>query len=136
MTFGLEKIPGVDAKDETVWMVRAMSSDGRCPVLSKLREWMHERPQDYRAIMKVLRLAAGQKQVRNQKHVKRSENPADGKVYEALAYSLVARVMFFYDDRRTSKYLICVVPYEKGRGDQSSVFRQCANLRDLYLASS
>ncbi len=80
--------------------------------------------------MKVMCLAAQQDRVRNPKHVKKSGNAAHGNVYEMIAYTSRARLMFFYDDAEES-LIICTNEYEK-KGDQDAAFARCAALREIY----
>lgn len=132
MTIELLEIPGIEAEHQTVWKVRALVIDGRDPVRVALVRWLREYPDDYKAIMKVMRLAAQQERVINPKHVKKSSNSKHGNAYEMIAYTGVARLMFFYDDREEA-IIVCTNEFEKGRGDQSAAFQRCASLRDLYL---
>jgi len=104
---------------------------GKDPVRAALDRWAREHPAGYKAIMKVMQLAAQQVRITNPKHVKRSGNPAHGQVYEMLGYTSVCRLMFFYDERR-DRCIVCTNDYEKGRGDQDAAFRRCAELKGLY----
>lgn len=131
MTVELVHIPGVDPSHETVWEVRALVVDGRDPVRSALFRWRREYPDDYRAILKVMRLAAQQYRVLNPKHVKRSSNESFSEVYEMIAYTGIARMMFFYDESGPS-LIVCSNEHEKGRGNQDAAFARCAALCELY----
>jgi hypothetical protein len=132
VTIELLEIPGLDARQPTVWKVRALVVDGRNPVLAALVRWQREYPDDYKAIMKVMRLAALQKRVLNPKHVKKSADERHGNAYEMLAYTGIARLMFFYDEG-TESLIICTNEFEKGGGDQSAAFQRCVTFRGLYL---
>jgi len=79
-----------------------------------------------------MRLAAQLVRVQNPKHVKKSANPRHGNVYEMLAYTGAARLMFFYDDEERA-LIVCTNEYEKSKGDQDAAFARCAALRELYL---
>jgi hypothetical protein len=128
----LSDIPGLEARHQSVWKVRALVVDGRNPVLAALVRWQREYPSDYTAIMKVMRLAAQQKRVMNPKHVKKSADDKHGNAYEMIAYTGVARLMFFYDEDEES-LIVCTNEFEKGGGDQSAAFQRCVTFRDLYL---
>ncbi|HZM01733.1 MAG TPA: hypothetical protein VFC44_01810 [Candidatus Saccharimonadales bacterium] len=130
MTLESVEIPGIDSRTETVWKVRALVLNGKDPVRAALFRWSKTRPKDYAAIMKVMRLAAQQDHVRNPKHVKKSGNPQHGSVYEMIAYTSTARLMFFYDEAE-SALIISTNAYEK-KGDQDAAFARCATLRDIY----
>jgi hypothetical protein len=132
VTIELLEIPGLDARQPTVWKVRALVVEGRNPVLAALVRWHREHPADYRAIMKVMRLAAQQKRVRNPKHVKKSADDKHGNAYEMIAYTGIARLMFFYDEG-TESLIVCTNEFEKGDGDQSAAFQRCVIFRDLYF---
>lgn len=132
MTIELSDIPGLEARHQTEWKVRALVVDGRNPVLAALVRWQREYPSDYKAIMKVMRLAAQQKRVLNPKHVKKSADDKHGNAYEMIAYTGIARLMFFYDEDEES-LIICTNEFEKGGGDQSAAFQRCVTFRELYL---
>ena len=131
MTIELLEIAGVEPRHETVWKVRALVVDRRDPVRTGLLRWKREHPDDYRAILKVMRLAAQHRRVLNPKQVKKTSNPEHGDVYEMIAYKGVARMMFFYDEFDAT-LIICTNEYEKGRGNQDAAFQRCATFRDLY----
>lgn len=138
MTFKLQEIPGLDASVQTVWKVRALViglPDGdRNPTLAALDRWNQHHPKAYKAIIKVMKLAAQQQRVQNQKHVKKSSNEKHGDIYEMIAYTDIARLFFFYEkgENGEDSLIICTHDYEKGVGDQDAAFDRCATLRDLY----
>lgn len=127
----LVQIPGLEDQEANEWKVRALVVCGKDPVRSALARWSREHPAGYKAIMKVMRMAAQTERVTNPKHVKRSSNPAHGQVYEMLGYTTVCRLMFFYDERR-EHCIVCTNDYEKGRGQQDAAFGRCAELKALY----
>jgi hypothetical protein len=131
MSIELVDIPELSVPLNAKWQVRALVVDGRDPVRVALFNWKRAYPNDYKAIIKVLKLAASQRRVLNQKHVKKSRNKAHGEVFEAIAYTGIARLMFFYDEREKS-LIVCTNEYEKGSGDQDVAFERCAKLRDFY----
>src|SRR5437764_1201664 len=132
MGLELVEIPGFEPRHETIWKVRALVVNGRDPVRAALARWSQGDQKDYKAIMKVMRLAAQQEHIHNPKHVKKSANPKHSNVYEMLAYTEKARLMFFYDDTERA-LIICTNEYEKGVGDQDAAFRLCSELRKLYF---
>jgi hypothetical protein len=132
MKVELVEIDGIEKRHETVWKIRALVVADRNPVTEALWRWQRKHPNDYTAILKVMRLAGQQFRVQNPKHVKKSTNPAHGEVYEMLAYTGVARMMFFYDDEDDA-LIICTNEYEKGGGDQDAAFARCAAFKTLYL---
>ncbi len=58
MKLELVAIPGLNPQYETKWKIRALVVEGRDPVRAALSRWAKECPSDYKAIMKVMRLAA------------------------------------------------------------------------------
>jgi len=60
MKLELVEIPGLEQRFETEWRVRALVVDGKSPVLAALARWHSRNTDDYKAIMKVMRLAAQQ----------------------------------------------------------------------------
>lgn len=134
MTIELLEIPGIEARHQTEWKVRALTVDGKDPVRAALLRWKRQYPDDYKAIMKVIRLAAQQYRVKNQKHVKKSADDKHGNAYEMIAYTGVARLMFFYDEDEGA-LIVCTNEFEKGRGDQNAAFQRCVAFRELYFAN-
>lgn len=132
MPIKLVDIPGLDLPLDSKWQVKALVIDGKSPALSALLEWKRKKPNDYKAIIKVLGFASLQYRVVNEKHVKQSANKTHGEVFEAIAYRMKARLMFFYDEEEAS-LIICAYSYEKGRGNQNAAFEKCAIYRDFYL---
>mgnify|MGYP001581636057 CR=1 len=132
MKTSLMEIPGIEPEHQTVWRVRVLAIDDKAPALAALIRWEKTYIKEYKSIMKVLRLAGQQQRVKNPKHVKKTNNPKHGEVYEAIAYTGIARLMFFYDDR-TEALIICTNEYEKGGGNQDAAFARCAQLKQVYL---
>ncbi len=132
MRVELVEILGVETQHQTKWKVRALVVDGRDPVRAALVRWQREHPDDYKAIMKAMRMAGQQHRLHNQKLVKKSSNPKHGNAYEFIAYTGVARLMFFYDEGSES-LIVCTNDFEKSRGDQSAAFLLCTQYRDLYF---
>ena len=131
MTIKLEDIPGLDLPLGTEWQIKAVVINKKSPAIYALSKWKETKPNDYKAIIKVLKLASVQNRVIIEKHVKQSANKSHGEVFEARAHRLKARLMFFYDDEKQA--LICTHGYEKGNGDQNAAFGKCATYRDYYF---
>jgi uncharacterized phage-like protein YoqJ len=131
VTITLEDIPDVDPSIEAIWKVRAMVVDGRDPVQAALARWKKKYPNDYKAILKVMNFAAQNKRVSNPKYVKKSSNPAHNNAYEMIAYTGIARLMFFYDEREEA-LIVCTNEFEKCRGNQDAAFQRCVDFRELY----
>ncbi len=134
MTITLAEIPGLNPAVQTVWKVRALVISDRNPTQAALDRWIVAHPEAHKSIIKVMKLAAQQRRVQNQKHVKKSTNPKHGDVYEMIAQTDIARLFFFYEKSADGKnsLIICTNEFEKGGGDQDAAFKRCANLRDLY----
>jgi hypothetical protein len=130
MDISLSKVPGVDHEGQC-WKVRCLKIGGKDPVNASLIEWSRKQRNDFRAIIKVMKMAATQGRIENPKHVKKSANPAHGDVYEIIAFTGVCRVMFFYDDDE-ERVIVCTNPYEKG-ASQDAAFGRCAQLKELYF---
>jgi hypothetical protein len=129
MPIELVDIPGLQLPLHAQWQVKALVIDGRDPVRAALFRWNREYPKDYKAIIKVLKLAAQQYRVKQEKHVKQSKDKSHGEVFEAIAYTRITRLMFFYDESEAS-LIVCTNEYEKSRGDQDAAFARCAAFRD------
>lgn len=134
MGFELLEIPGLKASEQTRWKIRALALDGRSPALGALLEWQESEKADFKKIMKVLRMLGQVPRVHDEKKVKKSSNPDHEGTYEARADKGHARLMFFYCEEDES-LVICTNHYWKGRGNQNMAFKQCSDLRTLYLKS-
>ena len=132
MPIELVEIPGLETQHQTEWKVRALVVDGRDPVRAALIRWKREYPDDYKAIMKAMRMAGQQYRLHNQKLVKKSTDANHGNAYEFIAYTGVARLMFFYD-KSSESLIVCTNEFEKSRGDQSDAFLLSTQLRELYF---
>lgn len=134
MTITLEDIPELGLPANALWQVKALVVDGKSPALDALESWQRYRPHDYKRIIKAIRLAAGEARVTGpRKHVGKNQNPKYGDVYEFIAYTGKARLMFFYDEA-TSALIICTNAHEKGNSsDQDAAFGRCAAYKSLYL---
>lgn len=127
----LLKVPGLDDQP-TGWKLRLLEIDGKSPALVSLLDCKRNSPADFKKVMKVMRLQAGQKErLKDEKHVKKSAVHAHGDVYEIRADKGHARLMFFYCTMEDS-IVICTNGYWKGQGDQSQAFARCAKLKALY----
>lgn len=131
MTITLEDIPGLDLPAQALWQVKVLVVDGHDEVLPALLRWKREHHEAFKAIVKVLKITAQQHRVHNEKHVRKSTNPAHGDVYEMRAHKKTARMMFFYAED-SDALIICTNPYEKGRGDQDAAFARCAEFKRLF----
>lgn len=135
MKVALAEIPGITSSDQTRWRLRVLTVNGNSPVLTSLLHWATSEKTDHKKIIKVMRIVGQSQRVTNEKHVRKSGNPAHDNVYEMRADKSRARVMFFYDD--VEGRVICTVPYWKGKGhsgrDQSTAFDRCERLRKLYF---
>jgi len=111
--------------------VRAMEVDGRSLAVAALHDVVRHHHDDYRKVMKVLRLVAGCDRVRNENHVKRGAKWPD--IYEIRGG--MVRLFFFYTPD-LEEIVVCTNAYWKtkpGRKEQDTAFAICARFRDLYL---
>lgn len=134
MTITLEEVPQLDLPVQALWQVKAMVVDGRSPALSALVEWKRYRPDDYKRILKAIRLAAMERRLTGaRKHVGKNQNPDHGEVYEFIAFTGKARLMFFYDETAEA-IIVCTNAHEKGNSSQQdAAFARCAAYKSLYL---
>ncbi len=134
MSLRLLKIPGIEAHYETMWQVRVLEIEGKNLVLESLVEWRRNAPGDYKKIMKILRMVGLTDRIRDEKKVKKSQNPKHKDVYEIRADKGSARLMFFYC-RSSQSAVICTNTYWKAKSSQSeqdSAFGICARLKEYY----
>ncbi|MBU0676493.1 MAG: type II toxin-antitoxin system RelE/ParE family toxin [Verrucomicrobia bacterium] len=134
MRFKLKDIPGLDAAHQNRWRIKSLEIDGKNPVLAELAGWSSNAKADFNKIMKVMRYVGTQDRVRNKKHVKKSDNPKHGDVYEMRADKGSARLMFFYSERDRS-VVVCTNTYWKAKDskkEQDVAFDLCGHLKRLY----
>jgi len=134
MQLQLIDIPGLEPEYQTRWRVRILTIDGKSLVLPDLLEWRKNSSADFKKIMKVMRFVGQQDKVRDEKHVKKSDNPKHGDVYEMRAHKGSARLMYFYS-KRDRTVVICTNTYWKAKDskrEQDQAFAICAHLKNLY----
>ena len=135
MTITLEDIPELQLPINAFWQVKALVVDGKSPALDALESWSRHHPDEYKRILKAIRIAAMQRRdTAGRKHVGKNKNPEYGDVYEFIAYTGIARLMFFYDDRADA-LIVCTNAHGKVNtaANQDAAFARCAAYRNLYL---
>jgi hypothetical protein len=138
MSIELVQIPGVTNQHQTHWLVRVLQISDRDLVFGSLTKWERESPGDYKKIMKVLQMIGQVDRIRDEKHVKKSENPKHDKVYEIRAHRSSARLMFFYCEKNQSA-VICTNTYWKAKDskkEQDQAFETCHTLKQIYEQQS
>lgn len=144
MSFVLLKIPGVNNIDPSkdLVQIRALSIDGRCPLLSQLSKCASNSVDDYIKIQTAMRIAATTP--RNGKISKKHVKECVGipGVFEFRADKGGARVMFFY---QADDLIICTDYFEKqpGRAQtptekaaQDKAFARCEQVKTLLSTHS
>lgn len=132
MPITLEEIPGLNATHQSCWQVRALAIDGKSPALAALDEWASSSPDDYKKILKVLRMVGQFDRVHDETKVTKSADSDHGDVYEIRAHKGHARLFFFYSESDES-VIVCTNSFWKGKGSQSAAFALCAKLKALFL---
>lgn len=131
----LEDIIDLDPAWEVAHKIRALAlSQGggppRSPALSGLADLKAKHRDDYKKILKVIRLVGERDRVRNEQHVKQSKKWPE--IYEMRGGK--ARLFFFYSNY-DNQIVICTNVYHK-RDDskrlQDAGFEQCNRLRLIY----
>lgn len=134
MAIELIQIPGVTNHHQLIWQVRALQINNRDLVLGPLADWERKSPGDYKKIMKILSIIGQVDRIRDEKKVKKSNNPKHDEVYEIRADKGSARLMFFYCEK-TQAAVICANTYWKtksSRKEQDQAFETCHRLKQLY----
>lgn len=138
MSIKLIQIPGVTNQHQTHWLVRVLQINDHDLVRGSLAKWERESPGDYKKIMKVLQMIGQVDRIRDEKHVKKSDNPKHDKVYEIRAHKGSARLMFFYSEK-TQSAVICTNSYWKAKDskkEQDQAFETCHKLKQIYEQQS
>ena len=134
MGIELLTIPGLNGSEQTACKVRALGVDGKSLAIAALVDWSKSETGDYGKIMKVLRMLGQLGRIRDERKVKKNQNPAHGEVYEAGADKGKARLMFFYDEA-DDLVVVCTNHHWKGKGNQDTAFKHCAAFKEIYLSS-
>lgn len=138
MALELIQIPGITNQHQTRWLVRVLQINGHDLVLGSLADWARNSSGDYKKIMKVLQMIGQVDRMRDEKHVKKSDNPKHDKVYEIRAHKGSARLMFFYSEKNRS-VVICTNSYGKAKDskkEQDQAFETCHKLKQIYEEQS
>jgi len=134
MKIELIDIPNLEMGHPTRWKIKALVMDGTCPVLDDLLEWKRNSVADFKKIIKVMKIVSQLDRVRDEKHVKKSANPAHRDVYEMRAHHDSARVMFFYSEQEQC-VVVCTNTYWKNKDshrEQDRAFALCDYVKRLY----
>ena len=138
LKYKLLKIPGVQEEWESIHRLRALEINGKSPTFDFINRIKIRNPQEYKAIMKVLRLIGSNDRVRNPDHVKLYKKHS--RIYELIVYKGNSRISFFYhNDGRSNA--ICIATFWKnqtGQGDiekQDSFFAKSEEVRNSFLKS-
>jgi len=138
MTVELVQIPGVTNQQQTRWLIRVLQINGNDLVLGSLAHWERNSPGDFKKIMKVLQMIGQVDRIRDEKKVKKSNNPKHNGVYEIRADKGSARLMFFYCEKSQSA-VICTNTYWKAKDskkEQDQAFETCHKLKQIYEQQS
>ncbi len=134
MNVRLADIIGVAPGWETRHRIRALEVDGKSPALAGLLDLQKRHQDDYKKIMKVIRLVAENDRVRNENHVKRCRKHPE--LYEMRGGN--ARLFFFYSPT-TEEVIVCTNVYWKAKAsarEQDEAFERCRGLRRMFLEST
>jgi phage-related protein len=133
MCITLRDIAVVKPEWQTVHKIKALEINGRCPALAMLAEWAQDNKDDFKKLMKSIKLVCQNKRVINQKHVKKSSNPAHCGIYEIRADKGKPRLFFFYSNG-AEEIVICTHGWDKktSQREQNSEFDKCARFKQLY----
>lgn len=142
MTIRLVDIPGLEAEDQLQHRIRAVEINGRSPALDALLKWHRKHKDDFKKIMKVMRMVGQTKRVIDQKHVKKNKDKKAqqqyGDLYEMRADKGGARLMFFYTPD-AEEVIVCANPYWKAKpspAEQNQSFETCGKIKELYLGET
>ncbi len=129
----LLSIIDVKAEWEICHRVRVLEINGKSLALNELLKLKQDHIEDYKKIIKVMRLVAKQERVRNENHVKRGQRHGD--IYEMRGGA--ARLFFFYTPD-VQEAVICTNLYWKAKSskqEQNQAFDLCERFRNIYLVA-
>ncbi|HOF40838.1 MAG TPA: type II toxin-antitoxin system RelE/ParE family toxin [Candidatus Hydrogenedentes bacterium] len=133
MSIGLVDILDVKPAWQSRHTIKALAKDGKSLAVKGLADLKAVHPNDYKKIMKVIRLVAENDRVQNADHVKQGKQHND--VYEMRGGQ--ARLFFFYTPD-AKQVVVCTNYYwkaKKSEDEQDAAFERCEKLRAAYLKS-
>ena len=133
--FRLLRIPGVCPVWETVHRIYALEVNGFCCTNIFLEDLRSSKPDEYKKLMKVLKLIGSNIRVRNPEHVK--SHVEQSGIYEMIAKRGNSRISFFYDSS-PEENVICVLSYWKNfknEQKQDAFFRKSVETMNVYRLS-
>jgi hypothetical protein len=134
--YRLIKISGVSPTWETEHKIFALEVNGCCFVITFLEEMRNSNPDEYKKLMKVLKLVGGNIRIRSPNHVKPHSKHSG--IYEIIAKKGNSRISFFYDSP-PKENVVCVLTYWKTSNNmksQSSFFDKSVEIMRDYLSLS
>lgn len=129
MAIKLIQVPGVTNHQQIIWKIRVLQINDKNLVLGYLADWQQKSFGDYKKIMKVLAMIGQVDRIRDEKKVKKSDNPKHDGIYEIRADKGSARLMFFYCGKSNSA-VICTNTYWKAKAskkEQDQAFETATN---------
>jgi len=124
----------VEPEWQTRHPIRALARDGKSLVLAELQDLKRRHMDDYKKIMRVLRMAGETVRVQNENCVKQSGSYRE--IHEIRGGQ--ARLFFFYTPD-TEQIVVCANLYWKAKpskAEQDAAFSRCERFRAEYLRQS
>jgi len=133
MNVRLVDIVAVKSEWQTAHAIKALEIEGRNPAIAAMAGWARNNQQDYKRLMRAIKLVCGNEHLRNPKYLKKSDNPKHDDVYEIRADKGLLRLFCFYS-RGTKDVVICTHGWGKcsSRRQQDAEFEKCARFKRLY----
>jgi phage-related protein len=126
MTIKLVKLPDIEKDWQTEYNIRALSISGKSPALDYLAKLKKNDINNYKKLLKVIKLVGTQKRVHNIRHVKKEKTGKE--VYEMRVNKSYPRLFFFYD---FDSIVICTHGFDK-KGDKKKQNKEFENAEIFY----
>jgi hypothetical protein len=123
----LVEIPGVPNEFGDFWRIRALEINGTSLAIAQLADLAEKNPKDFKKIRTALRAAAKEEKCPHTKYVKPCRNAHYPGTFEAIAYALNARLMFFYCEH--TRAIVCTNLMWKAADNQD---KACHDFKDIY----
>jgi hypothetical protein len=134
MNIKLIYIPYIKSEWQTIHKIKALEINGKAPIIDELSKWEKGSLAEFKKIIKVMRLVASNKRVRNENHVKRAKRYED--MFYMRAHKGSARVNFFYT-KDDEEVVVCTSSYwktKKSKAEQNRALKTAKDLKELFYS--
>lgn len=121
--FKIVPVIGVKEEWQTIHRIYALEINGKCYVNDFILDVRNKDKNEYKKIIKVIKLLTTEKRIKNPNHIKSCNNRKYKDIYEIRAHRGHSRISFFYEyTENENEDLICVLTFWKS--EKSDIVKQ------------